>query len=233
MQGFNFNVTAGASQSAIRPTLSGNEIHTVKFDGAEAPDFQGKKDPTANYKVLRLKFSNEDGVFEHTIFEPRENDFERGENEFERDGSVNKIPTPSNVESFMLLLKHLIDAILPDIAAKIDSGELTLGGKDWDQLRNNMVKLFEKGVGNETSIKLITDSKGEARFPGFFAAVNREGKAYVRNNFIGKNLGFTPYEKTRMTNQKTAKPTNTESFDIDRSPVEVGNLDMDFDISNL
>lgn len=231
MAGFNFANTAGASQSSIKPSLPGNEIHVVKFDGAEAPEFQGKKDPTMNYKVLRLKFSNDEGTFEHTIFEPREQDFERGENTFERDGSTNKIPTPSNVESFMLLLKHLIDAILPDLAAKIDSGEQPLGGKDWDQLRNNMVKVLEKGVGVETSIKLITDNKGEPRFPGFFAAVNKEGKAYIRNNFIGKNLGFTAYEKTRIKNQTSAKPTNTESFDL--SPVEVGGLDMDFDVSNL
>ena len=83
-------------------------------------------------------------VFEHTIFEPREQDFQRSENEFERDGTINKIPTPSNVESFMLLLKHLIDSVLPELSAKIDSGEAQLGGKDWDQLRNNMVKILEK-----------------------------------------------------------------------------------------
>lgn len=231
MAGFNFANTAGASQSSFKPSLPGNEIHTVTFEGAEAPEFQGKKDPTMNYKVLRLKFSNEHGIFEHTIFEPREQDFQRSENEFERDGSINKIPTPSNVESFMLLLKHLIDSVLPELSAKIDSGEAQLGGKDWDQLRSNMIKILEKGIGVETSIKLINDSKGEPRFPGFFAAINKEGKAYVRNNFIGKNLGFTAYEKTRIKNQTTAKPTNTDSFDIE--PVEVGSLDMDFDVSNL
>lgn len=231
MQGFNFSATAGASQSTIKPQLPGNEIYTVKFDGAEAPEFQGKQDPTTTYRVLKLKFSNDQGVYEHTIFEPREQDFERGENEFEKDGKVNKIPSPSNVESMMLLMKHLIDAVLPDVAAKIDNNEVQLGGKDWEHLRQNMVKIFEKGIGKETSIKLVEDSKGNARFPGFFAAVNKEGKAYVRNNFIGKNIGFTAYEKGRIANKATAKPTEVESFDLE--PVEVGNLDLDFDVSSL
>ena len=65
----------------------------------------------------------------------------------------------------------------------------------------------------------------------FFAAVNKEGKAYVRNNFIGKNIGFTAYEKGRIANKATAKPTEVESFDLE--PVEVGNLDLDFDVSSL
>ena len=34
MSGFNFNITAGASQSTFKPQLPGNEIHEVKFDGA-------------------------------------------------------------------------------------------------------------------------------------------------------------------------------------------------------
>ena len=46
MSGFNFNITAGASQSTFKPQLSGNEIHEVKFDGAFSEDIQGKKDPS-------------------------------------------------------------------------------------------------------------------------------------------------------------------------------------------
>lgn len=231
MNGFNFNITAGASQSTFKPQLPGNEIHEVTFDGASTEDIQGKKDPSQVYKVLKLRFSNEKGQFEHTIFEPRPEDFERGENKTTRNGEVSTFPTPSNVESMMLLLKHVIDAVLPSVGKKIDEGEVTLGGKNWDQLRNNVVTVLEKGKGATTKIKLLSDNKGNPRFPGFFTSLNQEGKAYIRNNFVGNTIGFTSYEKTRIDNAASAKPTDmSESLGVLSTNTE----DIeDFDVSGL
>ncbi len=231
MNGFNFNITAGASQSTFKPQLPGNEIHEVTFDGASTEDIQGKKDPTQVYKVLKLRFSNEKGQFEHTIFEPRPEDFERGENKTTRNGEVSTFPTPSNVESMMLLLKHVIDAVLPSVGKKIDEGEVTLGGKNWDQLRNNVVTVLEKGKGATTKIKLLSDTKGNPRFPGFFTSLNQEGKAYIRNNFVGNTIGFTSYEKTRIDNAASAKPTDmSDSLGVLSTNTE----DIeDFDVSGL
>ena len=88
---FNFNATAGSSQSTSKPRLKGNDIYTVKFDECEVKDITGVKDPTLTYKTLVIKFSNEDGVFEHTVFEPRSTDFERGETEFtNKNGKIEK-----------------------------------------------------------------------------------------------------------------------------------------------
>ena len=231
MNGFNFNITAGASQSTFKPQLPGNEIYEVTFDGASIEDIQGKKDPSQVYKVLKLRFSNEKGQFEHTIFEPRPEDFERGENKTTRNGEVSTFPTPSNVESMMLLLKHVIDAVLPAVGKKIDEGEVTLGGKNWEQLRTNTVTVLEKGKGATTKIKLLSDNKGNPRFPGFFTSLNQEGKAYIRNNFVGNTIGFTSYEKTRMDNAASAKPTDmSESLGVLSTNTE----DIeDFDVSGL
>ena len=231
MNGFNFNITAGASQSTFKPQLPGNEIYEVTFDGASIEDIQGKKDPSQVYKVLKLRFSNEKGQFEHTIFEPRPEDFERGENKTTRNGEVSTFPTPSNVESMMLLLKHVIDAVLPSVGKKIDEGEVTLGGKNWEQLRTNTVTVLEKGKGATTKIKLLSDNKGNPRFPGFFTSLNQEGKAYIRNNFVGNTIGFTSYEKTRIDNAANAKPTDmSESLGIPSTNTE----DIeDFDVSGL
>lgn len=231
MNGFNFNITAGASQSTFKPQLPGNEIYEVTFDGASIEDIQGKKDPSQVYKVLKLRFSNEKGQFEHTIFEPRPEDFERGENKTTRNGEVSTFPTPSNVESMMLLLKHVIDAVLPAVGKKIDEGEVTLGGKNWEQLRTNVVTVLEKGKGVTTKIKLLSDNKGNPRFPGFFTSLNQEGKAYIRNNFVGNTIGFTSYEKTRMDNAASAKPTDmSESLGVLSTNTE----DIeDFDVSGL
>lgn len=231
MNGFNFNITAGASQSTFKPQLPGNEIYEVTFDGASIEDIQGRKDPSQVYKVLKLRFSNEKGQFEHTIFEPRPEDFERGENKTTRNGEVSTFPTPSNVESMMLLLKHVIDAVLPAVGKKIDEGEVTLGGKNWEQLRTNVVTVLEKGKGATTKIKLLSDNKGNPRFPGFFTSLNQEGKAYIRNNFVGNTIGFTSYEKTRIDNATSAKPTDmSESLGVLSTNTE----DIeDFDVSGL
>ncbi len=77
---FSFNTTAGASQSSAKPRLAGNDIYNVKFDGCEIVDIKGVKDPDKVYKVIKLKFSNGDGIYEHTVFEPRPEDFTRTEN---------------------------------------------------------------------------------------------------------------------------------------------------------
>lgn len=235
MSGFNFNITAGASQSTFKPQLSGNEIHEVKFDGAFSEDIQGRKDPSQVYKVLKLRFSNDKGQFEHTIFEPRPEDFKRGENKMNKDGKETTFPTPSNVESMMLLLKHVIDAVTPEIGKKIDNKEITLGGKNWDELRANMIIVLDKGKGATTKIKLITDSKGNARFPGFFTSINQEGTAYIRNNFVGSAIGFTSYEKTRIENAANAKPTKMDDSILGQADDanDESDLDLNFDIASL
>ena len=79
---YSFNTTANSSQSSIKPRLKGNNIHDVQFDGCEIVDIQGVKNPGEVYKVLKLKFSNDEGTYEHTIFEPRESDFARTESKY-------------------------------------------------------------------------------------------------------------------------------------------------------
>lgn len=234
MHSFNFGDTAGASQSSFRPQLPGNEIHEVQFDGVEIEDIQGKKDPTQVYKVLKLKFSNDKGTFEHTIFEPRQEDFVRTTNNYtDKQGKPATMPVASNVEAMKLLIKHAIDAIVPAYGEKIDKKEVQFGGKDWEQLRQNVKAVLDKGKGVTTKIKLINDNKGNARFPGFFTGVNTEDQAYVRNNFIGNSVGFTAYEKTRIGQAATAKPTPMGlEAPADDFPT-VGDLNMDFDVTGL
>jgi len=237
MSSYSFNTTAGASQSTSKPRLAGNNIYDVKFDGCEIQDIQGVKDTTAVYKVLKLKFSNEDGTFEHTIFEPRAEDFIRRESEFKnKEGKIEKIPQPSNVESMMLLFKHAIDSIAPAIAKQIDTKEKNLGATNWDDLRKLVVKILDSGKGTVVRIKLLKNNKGEAIFPGFFTGLNREGSAYVRNNFIGSKVAFSTYELQKINSEATAKPTKVESFTPDLSTPQsdnLGSLDMDFDVTGL
>lgn len=235
---FSFNTTAGTSQSTSRPRLSGNNIYEVKFDGCEIQDIQGVKDASAVYKVLKLKFSNEDGTFEHTIFEPRPEDFQRRETEFKnRNGNIEKIPQPSNVENMMLLFKHAIDAINPAIAKDIDDNKRNLGANDWVGLRELVAKILNAGKGVTVKIKLLKNNKGEAIFPGYFTGLDREGKTYVRNNFIGNKVAFSTYELQKINSEVTARPTKVDTFTPDVNMPDVsdglGDLNMDFDVTGL
>lgn len=231
MSMFSFDATAGASQSTSS-VLAGNEIHAVKFEGVFKEDIESKN-TGKTYKVLKLKFKNENGSFEHSVFEPikSEGHFDRTDFEYEKNGEKLSFPRASVAEEVMLLLKHLIDAVRPEVGQKIDNKEVQLGGKNWDDLRNNIVTILAKGVGAETNIKLLTDSKGYARFPRSFTGVNREGVAYINNNFIGKKLGFSTYEANKIKQAATAKPTEVEKFDIVTE--DTSNLQMDFDVTDL
>lgn len=235
MSDFSFSGTAGTSQSTAKSNLVGNNVYEVAFDGCEIKDVVGVKDPTALYRQLILKFSNEDGAFSHTVWEPRPEDFERRETDAKsKDGKAIKILQPSNVESMMLLFKHAIDFINPTIAQKIDSKELNLGAKNWEELRIKVAKVLDAGKGAKTKIKLIKNKAGEAIFPGYFTGLTRDGVAYVKNNFIGPKVAFTTYEAQKINEAANATPTAPKSF-AEFAPVnkETADLDMDFEIEGL
>lgn len=232
----NFNFTISSDTGSTKPlfqSLEANKIHEVIFDGVDINNIE-KKDGTATYKVIKFKFKNEDGTFEHTLFEPTDRDGERPVSQVtSKDGKPLEIVNPSNVESMMLMIKHLIDAVLPDISKKIESGEVKIGGKGgWDGFRKDVKDLLDKAIGQKTKIKLIANKNGYAVFPGYFAALTREDKTpYIRNHFIGKTLAFQSYELNRIKNSQV-KPTEMDSMDLDVSSKEVES-DLDFDIDSL
>lgn len=236
MNGFSFSDTAGASQSTTKTRLVGNNIYKVTFDGIESEDIQGVKDPTMVYRVLKLKFSSPDGTFEHTIFEPKDSDFDRTEREITtKEGKKEKIPQVSNYETLKLLIKHAMDVLNPVIAGKIDNGSANLTAKDWNGLRTQICSVLNVGKGITTNIKLLKNKKGDATFPSFFAAINKDGQIYVKNNFIGEKLAFTPYEKTRIENEENSVPTKVATYspvtpEIDLNSTEGIDLNLNFEV---
>lgn len=234
---FSFSTTAGTSQSTSKPRLEGNDIYTVKFDGCEIKDVQGVKDPTAVYKQIILKFINDDGVFEHTVWEPRPEDFNRRETDAKdsKTGLPIKIKQPSNVESMMLLFKHAADTLNPAIAKQIDSKEKNLSAPNWDALRKLVMQILDAGKGKETKIKLLKNTKtGEAQIPGFYAGLTKEGVAYVKNNFIGDKVAFSTYELDRINKERSAAPARLEPFTASpNTEDETPELNMDFNIDGL
>lgn len=230
---YSFDATAGASQSTVKPRLEQNKIHDVILEDCKIEDIVGVKDPSLTYKIIKIIFSNENGQYEHAIFEPKGDDFKRTVKTGTKDGKEYSIPQPSNVETMMLLLKHVIDGFVPEWAEQIDSGKKSLVAKDWDQLRNLVIKILASGKGRQNKIKLIGNKKGEGIFPGFFVSINREGNPYVKNNFIGSKVAFTAYEIQRAKEAQEASPNRmeaTSNFSAQSSPA---NLDLDFSMEDL
>lgn len=235
---FSFSTTAGASQSTTKIKLEGNNIYEVKFAGCELKDIQGVKDPEKVFKQIILKFENEDGVFEHTVWEPRPEDFDRRvtERPNQKTGKVDKITQPSNVESMMLLFKHLIDAVAPVTGKKIDEKQASLGAPNWDALRKLVEEIFTKSnsKGVNTKIKLLKNKEGEAIFPGYFAGLTKEGLPYVKNNFIGSKIAFSSYELQKMTQATTTNTTRVADMSFSSSgPESDDSLDIKFDVSTI
>ena len=231
MANFSFNITAGASQSTSLPLLPGNEIHEVVFSEAIAEDIQGVADPSKVFKVINIIFKNDKGMFKHTVWEPRDEDFERRKTELTgKDGKISTIENPSNVESMMLLFKHIIDVVNPAVSKQIDNGEKNLGAKDWNGIRKLVCDIMNVGKETPTKIKLLTNKKGEACFPGFFSTL-KEGRPSIKNNFVGNKLGFTAYETTRIKNEATSKPTKTN--ELSKFSVSDASDDLDFDSAEL
>lgn len=217
---FNFDTTAGSSQSSSVAPLAANEVHEVTFKGLELKETNG-------YKMIIARFENEKGKFQKTFFEPKEADFQRKE----YDGDKGKTIYPSNVEKMMLTFKHLIDAVNPELGKKIDSKEKSLNVKSWDELRQLMVKATEPGVDTITNIKLMTNYKGEPDFSDRAIAVTKEGKAFIGSNFIGEKLFFNSYEIKTINTKKDAKPTATTSFNLASEPTaKESSTGLDFDL---
>ena len=59
----NFSGSNTKGLGEAKQTLRGNNIYTVKFDGVEKVEMKN-----GEMHCLRIKFSNDEGYFNHTIF---------------------------------------------------------------------------------------------------------------------------------------------------------------------
>lgn len=194
MMNFSLDCTAGVSQSKSFQELEGNKIHEVKFDGCEAFDTSTGK------STLRIKFSNKDGVYTHTVWEPQEGDDKRPSSAF---GEM-----PSNMETMMYLIKHLIDKVNPAYAKDLDDKKASLATTSWDAFRKKIVEVTTPGIGITTKIKLVKGNNGKARFPYFLGLRKDNNSVYMKTNVIGDNLFWLNSELDKINKENNAKPTN-------------------------
>jgi hypothetical protein len=231
----NFSINSDvSSKSNVKPQLAGNRIVTATFEGVEYKEVISKTDGK-QWNLITMKFSNDEGSFEDSTFEPKAGDDKRTTSD---QGFLNV----SVVEELMAKFRHLIAAVNPDLDAQIEKKEKTLNAPSWKALGTLMQKATQKGVGKPVQIKLMADKEGHGVFPRYFLGISKAEKPYMKTNFIaaeGGTLLFTDKEKERMTLVAAAKPTpmqkpidGLDDIDVEIDPSAQGD-GLDFDLEDL
>ena len=179
---FNFGISKESAIKTVRPQLKPWNIYDVKFLGCEVREFAGKKDPSVVYKVLDIKFENEEGYFTVTKFFPKAGDDKRKEVDAKNGG---KRELPSNFEELMNVVKQTAEVLTPEGFKKMS--ELSAKFKSFDDVANNRV------VAEIPSITGVFD-----------------GTATITDNYIGNKLFFTPYQEQKREEYLKSKPSDPE-----------------------
>lgn len=235
----NLNVSFSKEEKFVStnlPLLKPWAVYPVTFEGCEFTTFQGKKDPTASYEVLKFKFKGEKGQYTETLFAPKPGNEKRGERE---NSNGHKIPTPSLLDNFKYELGQLLQFINPQALEKMCGLSLT-----FEKLADFVVKATEKSKGKQLYIKLIGNKQNKPRFPYFLNFFEGQNEPVVTNNFISDDanaLGLTDYELSQKEKIEKAKPTDMASVsdgsstDLDAVPTDNSDLDLDMseDLADL
>ena len=228
MSAFNFGISAESAVRNTRRPLSAWNIHEVEFKGCEIREFDGKKDPSAHYKVLAINFENEDGYFSVTNFFPKDGDDERREYDGKNGG---KVSMPSNFETLMAIVKQTAQVLSPAGFEKMQAASSKF--KSFDDVAKALIKITDPVKGTKTKLKLVgrnRDGKVVADIPRI-VGINKEGVAFISDNYIGDKLFFSDYEETQRSKFVNATPTEmpndplADTAGIDKAPEGEFNLE--------
>lgn len=226
---FNFGISKESAVKTVRPQLKPWNIYDVKFVGCEVREFAGKKDPNASYKVLDIKFENEDGYFTVTKFFPKAGDDVRRQVETKNGG---KRELASNFEELMNIVKQTAEVLTPEGFKKMQ--ELSSKFKSFDDVAKTLVAITDKVKGCETKIKLVgrvRDNRVVAEIPNITSVF--DGTATITDNYIGNKLFFTDYEEGKRNEYLNSTPTTMKSvakdpiMDVAEESVSDDELDLD------
>lgn len=226
---FNFGISAESAVRNSRRSLAPWGIYDVKFMGCEVREFAGKKDPSQSYKVLDIKFENEDGYFTVTSFFPKEGDDVRRTYEGKNGGTVE---LPSNFETLMTIVKQTAEVLNPAGYEKMQKASGSF--RSFDDVAKALITVTNAVKGSTTKLKLIgknRDGKVVADIPRL-VGINKQGESFVADNYIGSKLFFTDYEETQRENYTKATPTKMEDS-VPTINTSAGSEDTIFDLENL
>ena len=109
---FDFQIDNNVSLvNTSKPRLAPWEIHKVKLASVKNEEITGKADPSQKYKLIRVRFENDEGYYEESIFYPTEADSERKQYEA-KDG--HKYERPSNWERTKYFIYLTLQVLNPE-----------------------------------------------------------------------------------------------------------------------
>lgn len=222
MAGMTFDLNNVNGTAVVRLKAWG--IYDVVFKGIEL--MKGTNKEGNPWKAMRIKFSGDEGIFEPMIFCPGDKGDER--KTVETGGK--KWELPSALEQLKYTVSHVMTTLAPEMMEKFSKAVsgITLPD-DFEKLVETMNKALAKSLNKKTKLKVVGDSKGYATLPTF-VNINKDGEAYLSNNWLGDTVAFSDYEVKKMNEQKNAKPTAVKDDAEDTDNVEAGNEDLDFEV---
>ena len=234
---FNFGISKESAIKTVRPQLKPWNIYDVKFLGCEVREFAGKKDPSVAYKVLDIKFENEEGYFTVTKFFPKAGDDKRKEVNTKNGG---KRELPSNFEELMNVVKQTAEVLTPEGFKKMS--ELSAKFKSFDDVAKALIAVTDKVKGCETKIKLVgrnRDNRVVAEIPNITSVFDGESK--ITDNYIGDKLFFSNYEldqrdaylKAAPTDMKEKEETKKDPLMEVEEPVAPAQDEEELDLASL
>lgn len=214
MGAFNFGGIANSTGVAkVQRRFKPWDIYKVKFEGARIDEVKGTKDPSAVYRILKVRFANDEGYYEESIFFPKDGDEERPTSKIKnKDGKEIEIERPSSLENTEMFIAQVSAVLNPEMFKKLQQFAAEGKLKDFDTVAKFFVeKICKPAIGKETNLKLIGKEDKEKniqpRLP-YFTNINKQGELYVSDNFIGDKLFFSDYEETQRKKYLSAKPTD-------------------------
>jgi hypothetical protein len=231
MTGINFSISSNESSvsTSKNTRLKPFEIHNVKFDGAEIKEGTSKAGNA--FKLLIIKYSNDEGSAELSMFWPNpETDGERGKRTA-ADG--HEYETPSRWDQTKTVITQTLEVLNPDGYKKMQ--ELSSKFKTFDDMAKTFVTLVNKKQGEEVDVKFngYINKQGymTLTFPNI-VGINKQGELFVSDNYIGHgNLGLSAWELKKGAELNATKPTPMDDSDMldvkteDKSDVEELNFD--------
>ena len=230
MSEFNFGSLATTqATSNVQQRLKPWGIYPVKFAGARKETIQGKKDPSATYEILKVRFDGEDGYYEESIFYPKDGDDQRP-TYTSKDG--HEYQGASSFDRTMTFIAQVAEVLNPEGFKKMQ--EASSKFKSFDDVVKAFITITDKVKGKETKLKLVGRTQNGnvvAALPKF-VAVNKNGEKFTCDNFIGDKLFFSAYEETKKAEYLNAKPTGMSNSDSTMATnvdgVSGGSEDIDF-----
>lgn len=222
MAGMTFNLNNIKGTAVVRLKAWG--IYDVVFKGIELSKGTNKEGNT--WKAMKIKFSGEEGIFEPMIFCPGD----KGDERLSGESNGKKWELPSAMEQLQFTVLHVMSNLAPEMLEKFIKAVsgLTLPN-DFEKLVEIMNKALSKAINKQTKLKLIGNNKGYATLPNF-VGINKDGEAYINNNWLGDTVAFSDYEVKKMNEQKNAKPTAVKDEVDTTDDIAAGNEDLDFEV---